>query len=80
MKRKSQLLVRDLDEEIVERLRARAAANRRSSEAEHRDILRAALLPRAAASSLKALLLDMPDVGGDEDFARVVDKGRKVPL
>ena len=80
MTRSRQLLVRNLDEEIVARLRRRAAHHGRSTEAEHREILRAALLPRSGASSLKAHLLAMPDVGLDADFARPVDKGRKVRL
>lgn len=39
----AQLLVRNVEEETVARLKARAAANGRSVEAEHREILRAAL-------------------------------------
>jgi plasmid stability protein len=38
------LTVRNLDEDLVRRLRIRAAENRRSAEAEHREILRAALV------------------------------------
>ena len=38
------LTVRNLDEDVVRRLRIRAAENRRSAEAEHREILRAALV------------------------------------
>ncbi|MFC7738608.1 plasmid stabilization protein [Roseomonas sp. GCM10028921] len=37
------LTVRNLDEEIVRRLRIRAAEHGRSAEAEHREILRAVL-------------------------------------
>lgn len=37
------LTVRNLDDDIVRRLRMRAAENGRSAEAEHREILRAAL-------------------------------------
>jgi antitoxin FitA len=37
------LTVRNLDEDLVRRLRTRAAAHGRSVEAEHREILRAAL-------------------------------------
>lgn len=37
------LLVRNLDEELIERLRVRAAENGRSVEAEHREILKRAL-------------------------------------
>lgn len=38
------LTVRNLDEDIVRRLRIRAAEHGRSAEAEHREILRTALL------------------------------------
>jgi plasmid stability protein len=38
------LTVRNLDEEVVRRLRIRAAEHGRSAEAEHREILRAALV------------------------------------
>lgn len=37
------LHVRNVDDEIVEKLKTRAAANGRSAEAEHRAILKAAL-------------------------------------
>jgi plasmid stability protein len=40
----SALTVRNLDEEIVRRLRIRAAEHGRSAEAEHREILRMALM------------------------------------
>jgi plasmid stability protein len=74
----AQLIVRNIDELIVETLRLRAARNGRSAEAEHREILREALLGRRARG-LKQHLLAMPDVGEDADFeaprplARTVD-------
>jgi len=40
------LLVRNLDDTVVARLKARARAHGRSAEAEHRAILEAALRPR----------------------------------
>jgi len=80
MKRKAQLLVRNLDEALVDRLRRRAAHNGRSAEAEHREILRAALFSPGRAPSLKAHLAAMPDVGRDADFARPLDRGRRVRL
>ena len=76
----AQLIVRDLDEDIVKRLRRRAAESGRSVEAEHREILREALHVRKRRKSLKQQLLDGPNVGRDEDFARRQDKGRKVAL
>jgi plasmid stability protein len=63
----AQLIVRNLDDEIVEALRKQAAKHGRSAEAEHRAILRAALCPEPKPS-LKALILAMPNVGEDHDF------------
>ena len=64
----AQLIVRNLDEKIVARLRRRAAERGRSMEAEHREILREALLASPRRPSLKEHLMAMPDVGTDEDF------------
>ena len=76
----AQLIVRNIEEEIVRRLKLRAAEKGRSAEAEHREILREALGPSQNKKSLKTFLLEMPDVGDDDDFARVRDVGRKVEL
>jgi plasmid stability protein len=76
----SQLIVRNLDEALVEALKARAASHGRSAEAEHREILKAALLGPAAGRSLWDWLAAMPDVGEDEDFARQPDLPREVEL
>ena len=61
----AQLIVRNLDPDIVARLRRRAAEHGRSMEAEHRDILRDALQHRRGRTSFKQHLLEMPDVGSD---------------
>lgn len=74
----AQLIVRNLDDEVVEALKARAAAHGRSAEAEHRAILYAALHGPAAGRSLWDWLAAMPEVGEDEDFARVSDLPRDV--
>jgi plasmid stability protein len=73
----AQLIVRNLEEEIVKRLRLRAAKSGRSVEAEHREILRQVLIGGPRRTSLKEYLLGMPDVGRDEDFIREPDKGRR---
>jgi len=71
------LLVRGVDEEIVRALKERAVAHGRSAEAEHREILVAALVhPRKR--SFAAVLASMPDVGVDTDFERV-QSGRDAP-
>lgn len=49
-----QLLVRDLDDEVIRRLKQRAAAHGRSTEAEHRAILEAAVRGRAETSAVEA--------------------------
>ena len=46
------LVVRRLDDDLVRRLKARAAAHGRSAEAEHRAILEAALRPRTTIRQL----------------------------
>ena len=75
----AQLIVRNLEEKLVKRLRERAARSGRSAEEEHREILRGALLVRPTRS-FKEALLEMPDEGGDALFARPRDVGRKVSL
>ena len=77
---KNPLIVRGLEEEVVRALRLRAAEHGRSVEAEHREILRQALLPATGRRSIKEFLLSMPDVGEDADFERTPDHGRKVDL
>jgi plasmid stability protein len=74
----AQLIVRNLDTELVVELRRRAAESGRSMEAEHRELLRAVLIPRRRRSPLKSLLLGMPAVGEDADFARERQKARRV--
>ena len=76
----AQLIVRNLDDSLVQALRERAAGKGRSTEAEHREILREALTRRRRPSSIKAVLLDMPDVGTDGDFVRPRARGRRVRL
>jgi antitoxin FitA len=61
------LVVRNIDEEIVLALKQRAALHGRSAEAEHRALLNDSLRkpPRRALSEV---LANMPDVGLDADF------------
>ncbi len=65
----SQLIVRNVGQEIVGALKRRAARHGRSAEAEHREILRDALREEVERASFKAALASMPDVGTDADFA-----------
>ncbi|HEY4242708.1 MAG TPA: hypothetical protein VGM88_22985 [Kofleriaceae bacterium] len=74
----SQLIVRKIDPEVVAALRRRAAENGRSAEAEHREILRAALLkPR---KSLVEHLLAMPSGLKTSDLRRSKSKMRRIKL
>jgi plasmid stability protein len=75
----TQLIVRNLDEEVVRELKLRAARHGRSAEAEHREILRQVLL-KPGGKTLKQHLLTMPPVGEDADFERISDPGRRVDL
>lgn len=76
----AQLLVRNIESGVVRELKLRAARNGRSTEEEHREILRGALRRPGPPVSLKQLLLEMPDVGEDRDFDRPDDRGRAVEL
>lgn len=73
----AQLIVRNLDDDLVEALKARAAAHGRSAEAEHRAILDAALRGPAADKTLWDWLAAMPALD-DEDLARPRDLPRDV--
>ena len=66
------LVVRNLDQRLVDALKQRAARHGRSAEAEHRAILEAALL-LTPKKSFAEVLSSMPDVGEDEDFERRQD-------
>ena len=74
----AQLILRDLSPDVVRALKRRAARHGRSAEAEHRILLHDALRTEIEANSLKALLLSMPDVGTDSDFAIPRDLPRSI--
>ena len=68
------LVVRNIDDEIVRALKARAGNHGISAEAEHRRILESVLItPRK--KSFAEVLLNMPNVGCDADFERIQTKG-----
>jgi plasmid stability protein len=72
----AQLIVRNVDDDLVRRLKRRAAEHGRSAEEEHRHLLRAAL----RSDGLIDRLRDMPDAGADDDFDRVGELPRPVDL
>lgn len=63
------LLVRGVDEAVVRALKERAGAHGRSAEAEHREIL-AAALARPRSRGFAEVLAAIPNVGVDADFER----------
>lgn len=63
----TKLIIHDVDENIALGLKRRAAANGRSTEAEHREILKSAL-QRPRRRPFLEVLASMPDVGRDDDF------------
>ncbi|MFA5942038.1 MAG: hypothetical protein WC809_22025 [Sinimarinibacterium sp.] len=61
------LIVRNVDKDVVFALKRAAATHGRSAEAEHRKILRAALM-RPARRALAEVLANMPNIGTEADF------------
>jgi plasmid stability protein len=61
------LIVRNIDEDVAFALKQLAASHGRSAEAEHREILRA-VLTRPQRRSFAEVLASMPNVGLDSDF------------
>ncbi|MEA5420995.1 hypothetical protein VB712_17350 [Spirulina sp. CCNP1310] len=66
------LIVRNIDDAIVNALKQRASRHGVSAEAEHRKILEQVLLQPAQKSFAEVLAL-IPNVGNDSDFERVQD-------
>jgi plasmid stability protein len=72
----AQLIVRNVDDDLVRRLKQRAAQHGRSAEEEHRQLLKAAL----RSGDLLERLVAMPDAGNDADFDRIRELPRDVDL
>jgi antitoxin FitA len=76
-----QLIVRQVEEKIVSKLKKQAGLHGVSMEEEHRRILKTALLPKSQKRlSLKEYLRRMPDFGEDELFERARFPERQVDL
>ncbi len=76
-----QLIVRQIEEKVVKKLKQQAGQHGVSMEEEHRRILREALLaPSKKKRSFKEFLLSMPNVGEDRDFERGPQIERPVEL
>ncbi len=79
--RMPQLIVRQIEEQVVKKLKEQAGQHGVSMEEEHRRILREALLgPSRRKSGFKEFLLSMPDVGEDRDFERGLQMDRPIEL
>ena len=72
----AQLIVRNVDDDLVRRLKQRAAAHGWSAEEEHRRLLRQALRSEGLVDRLR----EMPPIGDDDDFARAAEMPRDVSL
>ena len=75
-----QILIRRLDQNIVRKLRAKAASDGISAEEEARRILRRSLVGEAPDMPLIDFLRTMPDVGDGRIFRRPKRQTRKVKL
>jgi antitoxin FitA len=73
-----QLTVRKVDDEIIRRLKIQAAEHGRSAEAEHREILKQALLGQAAAEDFWTLARRLREETGPVpgDSADIIRKMR----
>ena len=77
----TELVVRNVDEMVTQKLQQRATAHGVSVEEEHRRILHQVLLGHDAArdtTDFKEYLRSMADVGEDSDFTRVAGTMREV--
>lgn len=63
------LVVRNINDNVVKALKARAGIHGISAEAEHRKILESALM-RPKKKSFAEVLLSIPNAGNDLDFKR----------
>jgi antitoxin FitA len=73
------LIVRNVDDAIANALKIQASQHGTSAEAEHRRILAQALSRPQKKSFLEALS-QIPDVGTDDDFARIQDQPIPHPI
>ena len=76
----AQLLVRDLEDAVVQALKQKAAEEGTSVEEAHRRILRLALLSKKPKKGFKEFLLEMPEGGDDYIFDRHRSQPREVLL
>lgn len=77
----SQLIVRQIEDKVVRKLKERAGQHGVSMEEEHRRILRQALTGVSPKKrSFKEFLLAMPNVGEDRDFERGLHLDRPIEL
>jgi plasmid stability protein len=76
-----QLMVRQMEERVVKKLKQQAGAHGVSMEEEHRRILRKSLLGRGGTRrSFKDAIRAMPNVGKDADFERAPQLERPIEL
>lgn len=74
-----QLILRDIEEEVVRRLKELAGRHGISMEEQHRRLLRESVLGKSKRDFKKALM-SMPGGGKDSDFRREKRPERKIAL
>ena len=75
-----QILIRQLNDSVVRKLRAKAAADGVSAEEEARRILRRSLVGDVPKMPLIEFLQTMPETGDEHLFDRTKRKQRRVDL
>ena len=75
-----QILIRQLNDSVVRKLRAKAAAEGVSAEEEARRILRRSLVGDVPKMSMLEFLRTMPETNDDRIFQRKKRKQRRVDL
>ena len=79
----AELILREIDASVVDKLKQRAAEHDRTLDEEHKAILLEALFGSSEiglSMSFENYLHAMPDVGEDEDFSRADDTSRSIDL
>lgn len=75
----AQLIVRNIESAVVKQLKLRAVQHGRSTEEEHRELLRSVLL-RRPSGTLRDLLQSIPEEGSPTDFDIPRSRARRVKL
>ena len=76
----TEINTKKINDNLLRQLKERAALHGCSIESELDSILKSVFDEEKQKSSLKEILLNMPDVGEDADFSRISDNSRDIIL